>query len=85
MSEHLRALLHHVVDYAGLFPPAKLDMQPTVDNYAAALAGADQWMLGRLIVPVKRLDEFEACAAAHLPTAACRRAQHGGRPPPRLA
>jgi hypothetical protein len=66
--ETTRALMHGIVDYAGLFPPASLDMQRTVANYARHRAGADRWALGRLVVPVKRLGEFERCAAGHLPT-----------------
>lgn len=65
----LRTLLSGIVDYAGLFPPAKLDMATTVRNYAAYRTGADAWMLGRLVVPVARLDEFERCAKALLPDA----------------
>jgi len=60
-------LLEHIVDYAGLFPPAKLDMAPTVRNYAAFRSGSDDWMLGRIIVPVARLEEFEQEAESLLP------------------
>lgn len=60
----LGAMLSELIDYAGLFPPAKLDMAVTVANYANYLAGKDAWALGRLIVPASRLDEFEQ----HLPT-----------------
>jgi hypothetical protein len=63
----VRALLGHIVDYAGLFPPAKLDMKPTVANYATHLAGPHEWMLDRLIVPVARFEEFEDAAAGVLP------------------
>jgi hypothetical protein len=63
----MRALLAGVVDYAGLFPPAQLDMAETVKNYAAYLQGDDAWMLGRLIVPAGRLAEFEQLAADRLP------------------
>ena len=63
----LQTLLAGLVDYAGLFPPAKLDMPTTIANYAEYLAGDDAWALGRLIVPVGRLDEFEQHAAEHLP------------------
>ena len=63
----LQTLLSGLVDYAGLFPPAKLDMPATVANYAGYLAGDDEWALGKLIVPAARLDEFEQQAAAHLP------------------
>ena len=63
--ETLRALLHGVVDYAGLFPPAALDMAGAVRRYAAHRAGADRWMLGRFVLPAARLDEFAAEAAHH--------------------
>lgn len=63
-----RALMSEVLDYAGLFPPARLEMAPTVENYARFRAGLDRWMLARLIVPVGRLEEFERSAAAHLPS-----------------
>lgn len=68
MHTALRALLGHLIDYAGLFPPATLDMQPMVDNYARYLSGDDAWMLNRVIVPVSRLEEFERCAVGLLPT-----------------
>jgi hypothetical protein len=67
-SPGLVALMSNLVDYAGLFPPAKLDMAATVATYADALAGDDAWMLERLIVPAARLDELEAHAAGRLPT-----------------
>ncbi len=63
----VRMLLNEFIDYAGLFPPARLEMQQTVDNYARSLAGDESWMIGRLIIPVARLDEFEACAGQLLP------------------
>ena len=54
-----RALLAGIVDYAGLFPPAGLDMRAAVRNYASYLAEPDHWMLGRFVLPVTRLNEFE--------------------------
>jgi hypothetical protein len=67
IRQSLRTLLGELIDYAGLFPPAKLDMATSVANYASYLIGDDAWMLNRLIVPVSRLDEFEQHAASHLP------------------
>ncbi len=64
----LRAMLSGIVDYGGLFPPARLDMATTVANYARYLAGPDAWMLGRLVIPAERLDEFDEHARPHLPT-----------------
>jgi hypothetical protein len=60
VSAALRALLDHVVDYAGLFPPASLDVPVAVRNYAAYRAGADRWMLGRFVAGVARLPELRA-------------------------
>ena len=66
----LRALLAGIVDYAGLFPPAALDMPAAGANYAAYRAGADRWALGRFVVPASRLGEFEREAAPRLPKTA---------------
>ena len=65
-------LLGDAIDYAGLFPPAQLDMSGAVAEYAAYLKSAENWALGRFVVPVARLDELaaagEALAAGEGPT-----------------
>ena len=53
-----RALLHNIVDYAGLFPPASLGMGEAVRNYAQYRRGEQRWMLGPFVLPVARLDEL---------------------------
>ncbi len=63
----LFTLLSGVIDYAGLFPPAKLDMASAVSNYAEYFKGEYSWALGRFIVPVGRLEEFETHANPLLP------------------
>jgi hypothetical protein len=55
----LRPLLSGIVDYAGLFPPAGLDMATAVQNYAGYRRDDAAWMLGRFVVPVARLDELD--------------------------
>ena len=64
----LRILLENLVDYAGLFPPAKLAMQPAVENFKTYCDSQHAWMLGRFIVPASRLQEF-AAAFQQLPSA----------------
>jgi hypothetical protein len=54
----LRAFLDRIIDYAGLFPPASLDMRTSVNNYSTYLNGRQRWALGRLVLPVASLDEF---------------------------
>ncbi len=54
----VEALLARIVDYAGLFPPAALDMETAVRHYQRCLAGDDAWMVGSFVVPASRLGEF---------------------------
>ncbi len=64
VNKSLHALLHTVVDYAGLFPPASLPMETAVANYAAYRNDPHAWMLGRFVVPVARLEEMTHTAQA---------------------
>lgn len=56
------ALLEGIIDYAGLFPPAGLAMEPAVEEFARQRAGDDAWMLAAFVVPAARLGEFAAAA-----------------------
>ncbi len=67
MSGAVRSLMTGLIDYAGLFPPAGLAMEPAVRAYAAHRCSADRWMLGRFVVPAARLEEFEAAFARLAP------------------
>lgn len=60
-------ILEGIIDYAGLYPPADLDMQTTVSNWASYLQTEDNWMLARLIIPASGLDEFKEAAKDLLP------------------
>ena len=58
----VRAALHAMIDYAGLFPPAELSMDEAVSEYMALRRGSAAWMVDRFIVPVSRVSELlEAC------------------------
>ena len=46
-SASLHALLTGAIDYAGLFPPAKLDMRDAVARYADYRGTSESWALGR--------------------------------------
>ena len=63
-SSSLHTLLHTIVDYAGLFPPAGLPMETAVANYASYRRSPHAWMLGRFVVPVSRLGEMSAAMRA---------------------
>ncbi|MFN0124564.1 MAG: hypothetical protein ACKV2V_29030 [Blastocatellia bacterium] len=68
MKHSVRTLLSGLIDYAGLFPPASLDMRTAALNYGEYLKSDEAWILGRFIVPVSRLEEFEDATADLLPT-----------------
>ncbi len=60
----LRALLASLFDYAGLFPPAALDLPAAVQSYDDARRGPDAWAMGRLVVPAARLADLAALLPA---------------------
>lgn len=64
----IQNFVERIVDYAGLFPPASLEMPKVIENYAQYCRGEFSWMLGRLIIPASRLDEFSELAMGYLPT-----------------
>jgi hypothetical protein len=63
MQPPMRALLNQIVDYAGLFPPAKLDLNVAVCSYLRdRKASPHRWMLGRFVCPTTRLKELASLA-----------------------
>ncbi len=68
-----QVLLTRLIDYTGLFSPAHLDMQEAVAEYAQHHRGEQGWILGRFVVPVTRLGDFQSAALAHLPQGRARR------------
>ena len=62
-----RSLLASTVDYAGLFPPAALALEPALQRYQKARRGHDRWMLGSFVVSRSRLVELEEIARPFLP------------------
>lgn len=62
MQASLRALLTGVIDYAGLFPPAKLPLEAAFANYVRYHDSTDNWLLGRFICPATELPHLAATA-----------------------
>jgi len=54
VHEFLRGL----IDYAGLFPPAALELDPAIRNYARDVQSEDSWMLATFICPSGRLSDL---------------------------
>ncbi|AJD92912.1 hypothetical protein JMA_35950 [Jeotgalibacillus malaysiensis] len=60
LQSSTQTYLSHIIDYAGLFPPALLSLDEAIRNYAEYQQHADAWMLGRFVMPVGRITELEA-------------------------
>jgi len=58
MTDALARLLEGVIDYAGLFPPAKLDMAGSVANYLKYRESSEAWIMDRFVCSSARLGEF---------------------------
>ena len=54
----MRAVFEGIVDYAGLFPPASLDMAEALQHYDRYRRSPDRWMLARFVVAASRLEEL---------------------------
>jgi hypothetical protein len=53
-----RDLLTGIIDYAGLFPPAKLPMAEAFTRFLGHRAGDDGWLLAQFVCPASRLEEL---------------------------
>lgn len=60
MKNSFRAFMSGIIDYAGLFPPADLSLDPAIRNFAAYRKSEEAWMLSRFIIPAATLNDLEA-------------------------
>lgn len=56
----LLTLLKDVIDYAGLFPPARLPLADAFTNYLRYQQGSDAWMLSRFVIRAEQLPDLTA-------------------------
>src|SRR5882762_1528534 len=61
----LRALLSGLIDYAGMFPPAKLSLEEAAKSFLHYMNGRHAWMLGKFVVPAAQLEELRAYLAGN--------------------
>src|SRR5262245_56278622 len=52
----LRALLDRAIDYAGMFPPCALALEPALRNQASYVCSPEAWMLNGFVLPVEQFD-----------------------------
>ncbi|MEP7014999.1 MAG: hypothetical protein ABI925_06140 [Verrucomicrobiota bacterium] len=56
MAASLHALIEQSIDYAGMFPPCSLDLDPALKNQSSYVVSPEAWMLGAFILPVAQFD-----------------------------
>src|SRR5260370_3294923 len=52
----LGALLSHSIDYAGMFPPCSLAIEPALQNQTEYVRSPDAWMLGAFVLSIEQFD-----------------------------
>jgi len=52
----LQALLARSIDYAGMFPPCSLALEPALQNQAQYVRSREAWMLNTFVLPVIQFD-----------------------------
>ena len=52
----LQALLAESIDYAGMFPPCSLALEPALQNHANYVRSPETWMLNSFVLPVEQFD-----------------------------
>lgn len=65
VSRPIKHLLSGLIDYAGLFPPAKLPMGDAVAEFARQRSSDHAWVLAKFVVPTSRLEEFSQALGGH--------------------
>ena len=56
VSASLRALLEQGIDYAGMFPPCSLALEPALRNQANYVRSHEEWMLNGFVLPIEQFD-----------------------------
>jgi len=56
VAASLKALLAHSVDYAGMFPPCSLGLEPALRNQAEYVRSPDAWMLGAFVLSIEQFN-----------------------------
>jgi hypothetical protein len=62
-ARSVETLLQAVVDYAGMFPPARLPLDEAVAMYMRHRAGEHAWMMGTFVIPAERLGDLDSAWA----------------------
>ncbi|MCH7905755.1 MAG: hypothetical protein IH944_14460 [Armatimonadetes bacterium] len=60
MTESLSRLINQPIDYAGLFPPASLDMRSAIEAYRSVTESDSAWIVNRFVIAGSQLADGAA-------------------------
>lgn len=63
--QSVKAFTEKMIDYAGLFPPAKLKLEDALDKYFKYSDSEYNWILSRFICPAKLLEPLKVIVNQH--------------------
>lgn len=54
----LNNFMRRLIDYAGMFPPANLDLKNAFSNYLNYINSSDEWMMDKFICSIRFFEDF---------------------------
>ena len=55
MTKAFNNFMTHIIDYAGMFPPANLELIPALDNYLEYIKSEDEWIMDKFVCHIDSL------------------------------
>lgn len=53
MMKAFKSFMNGIIDYAGMFPPANLELKPAFQNYLNYISSDDEWMMDKFVCSMK--------------------------------
>ncbi len=58
MTKSFNSFMRGIIDYAGMFPPANLELTPAFRNYLDYISSDDEWMMDKFVCTRKSFESF---------------------------
>ena len=58
MTKSFTNFMSRIIDYAGMFPPANLELEPAFSNYLEYKSSDDNWMMDKFVCTMKSFESF---------------------------
>ena len=58
MTKSFYSFMQGIIDYAGMFPPANLELTPAFSNYLDYINSDDEWMMDKFVCSMRSFEEI---------------------------